>query len=403
MLKNKNIAIYVTGSIAAYKALILCRLLIKAQAHVKIVMTTAAQKFVTPLSFQTLSKHRVLTDAFDSSDPKMINHVALAKWTDLAIVAPASANLIGKMAQGIADDFASLALMTTSAVKLVAPAMNDQMWASCAVQRNLKILKDDGVKIIQPAKGFLAEGYEGKGRMAEPEELIAQIDANLVSLSPIKGQRIIVTAGGTHERIDPIRFLGNDSSGKMGYAVAKVLQQKGALVTLISAPTNLKVPVGVKLIKVTSAKDMHDAVLAEFPKSRILVMAAAVADFTCANPAQYKLKKNDIESSWSLELTKTADILIDVAKIKQPHQITVGFAAETQNLLMQAEHKLKQKQLDLIVANDVSKPQVGFNSETNQVTLIDAANNQTTTELLPKIKIAEILVDKIIDIFQRKP
>lgn len=402
MLKDKNIALYVTGSIAAYKALILCRQLIKAKAHVKVVMTAAAEKFVTPLSFQTLSKNQVLTDSVKTNDPTVIDHVALGKWTDLAIVAPASANLIGKMAQGIADDFASLALMATPALKLVAPAMNDQMWANPAVQRNLKILKADGVQIIQPETGFLAEGYEGKGRMAKPEELFARINASLTASSLLLGQKVVVTAGGTHERIDPVRFLGNDSSGKMGYALAQVLQQRGAIVTLISAPTTQAVPDGVKVIQVKSAQEMQNAVLEEFPSSRLLVMAAAVADFTCVKPADQKLKKAQVGSTWLLELTKTGDILQAVAKIKQSNQVTVGFAAETEDLLNQAKSKLEQKHLDLIVANDVSKPQVGFNTATNQVTLIDALNHQTTTELLPKREIAEIIVDRIEDIFQKK-
>ncbi|MBA1433646.1 bifunctional phosphopantothenoylcysteine decarboxylase/phosphopantothenate--cysteine ligase CoaBC [Bombilactobacillus bombi] len=395
MLQNKKIALYITGSIAAYKSLSLVRLLVGSQAQVRVVMTAGAQEFVTPLSFQTLSKNQVLTDTFSAQRPEVVDHIELADWSDLAIVAPASANLIAKMAQGLADDFASLTLLATTAPKLIAPAMNSHMWANAAVQRNLKTLKADGIQVIEPDVGFLAEGYQGKGRMVEPQRLLAAIDAQLPAGSTLVNKKVVVTAGATHERIDPVRFIANDSSGKMGYAIAHTLQQRGANVTLISGPTHLSVPLGVHLVSVISTSELQQAVVKHFKKSDILVMAAAVADFKPLQTAAQKIKKSPNNNRWQLELEKTPDILKTVAQIKQPQQITVGFAAETQNLVANATKKLTTKNLDLVVANDVSQPGVGFNGDTNQVTFIKTQQPPLTTALLPKSEIAEQLADQI--------
>lgn len=392
MLKNKNITLYVSGSIAAYKALIITRQLIKAQANVRVVMTESAQKFVTPLSFQTLSKNVVYIDAFESVNPSGVDHVELADWTDLAIIAPASANIIGKMAQGIADDMASLTLMATNSPKLIAPAMNNHMWQSPAVKRNVKILRNDGVNFIDPDTGFLAEGYEGKGRMAEPEQIVATVDSLLSESTNFLGKKVLITAGGTRERIDPVRYIGNDSSGKMGYAIAEVMQQNGADVTLISGITTIKAPMGVKLISVTSAVELYNEVLSNFSINDILIMSAAVADFKPSRVAEHKIKKQRV--SLEIELTKTPDILEAVAKIKRPGQLTVGFAAETQNLIDNATEKFNRKNLDLMVANDVSKPGVGFNGDTNQVTFITADGLEPTSKLTKK-EIAYLIMKKI--------
>ncbi|WP_279383253.1 bifunctional phosphopantothenoylcysteine decarboxylase/phosphopantothenate--cysteine ligase CoaBC [Secundilactobacillus collinoides] len=279
MLNDKNVALYVTGSIAAYKSLYLTRLLVKAGARVRVVMTTAAQAFVTPMSFQVLSKNQVLTSAFDSKTPTAVDHIELADWTDYAIVAPASADIIGKLANGIADDMASLTLMATTAPILLAPAMNEHMLNQPAVQHNLNTLTTNGVHFVAPGTGFLAEGYEGKGRMAEPDTILAELQLLSRPKTVFSGKNVLVTAGGTRERIDPVRFITNDSSGKMGYAIAAELVNRGANVTLISAPTRLTVPNGTHLVPVTTTEDLADAVVHHFPKADILVMAAAVADF----------------------------------------------------------------------------------------------------------------------------
>ena len=401
LLQNKHITLYVTGSIAAYKALILTRLLVQAQADVRVVMTAAAEKFVTPLSFQTLSKHKVLTQTFSTENPE-VQHIELAEWTDLAIVAPASADFIAKMAQGRADDFASLTLLATVAPKFIAPAMNNHMLAHAAVQRNLHSLQNDGTQIIAPETGFLAEGSQGCGRMAEPDHIVAELFSNLLVSSTLKNKKIVVTAGGTRESLDPVRFLANKSSGKMGYAIAQVLQQRGAEVVLISGPTNLTPPAGVQRISITSAQQMLTAVVQEFQSSAALIMAAAVADFRPEHLAQQKIKKTSTDNAWNLKLVKTADILQAVAQIKHPSQTTIGFAAETQNLMTNALQKLENKKLDLVVANDVSKTNVGFNSDNNQVTFIKQGQKPWTTAILPKVQIAEQIADQLEILMQQK-
>ncbi|MTV81095.1 bifunctional phosphopantothenoylcysteine decarboxylase/phosphopantothenate--cysteine ligase CoaBC [Secundilactobacillus folii] len=401
-MSEQHVALYVTGSIAVYKSLTLTRLLVKSGASVRVVMTKAATDFVTPLSFQVLSKNAVATDMFAGTNVKAVDHVELADWTDLAVVAPASANLIGKLANGIADDMASLTLMATTAPKLVVPAMNQHMLDSAAMKRNLATLSEDGVKIMAPATGFLAEGYTGRGRMPEPQAIMNMITDLTPHNTPLTGKRVIVTAGGTRERIDPVRFITNDSSGKMGYAIAREMQSRGAVVTLISAPTKLTPPTGVKLVSVRSTEDLAKAVTTAFKTSDILVMAAAVADFKPVNSVDQKIKKSADNDHLTLELTKTPDILKDVAKLKRPGQMTIGFAAETQNLLDNANQKLTSKQLDLLVANDVSKPGVGFNGDTNQVTILQPDHAPIKTALADKQTIAQQVVDQISQRVQRE-
>lgn len=402
MATQRHVALYVTGSIAVYKALALTRLLIKSGAAVRVVMTKAAEAFVTPLSFQILSKNAVATDMFAGAVVKAVDHIELADWTDLAVVAPATADIIGKLANGIADDMASLTLMATTAPKLIVPAMNQHMLDNPATKRNIATLQKDGLTVMEPDNGFLAEGYQGRGRMPEPETIMQRIETLNPQTTPLTGKHVIVTAGGTRERIDPVRFITNDSSGKMGYAIAEEMVQRGAEVTLISAPTKLTPPAGVAMVDVLTTEDLADAVTSAFKQADILVMAAAVADFKPIKSADQKIKKSADNDEMTIKLTKTADILKRVAQMKRPSQLTVGFAAETQNLLDNAQKKLISKQLDLLIANDVSKPGVGFNGDTNQVTILQPDQAPIKTTLADKHVIAKQVVDQISQRVQKE-
>lgn len=389
MLAGKHVALYVSGGIAAYKAAYLVRELIRQGAEVRVVETAGAQAFVTPLTFQTLSKHAVYTDRFDQLAPDEVAHIELADWTEIALVAPATADLIAKMAQGLADDFASTALLATTAPKFVAPAMNVHMWENPATQRNVATLKADGVEIIEPATGFLAEGYSGKGRFPEPTAIVAAVTAKLLAQAtdlPLHGQSVLVTAGGTRERLDPVRYLTNDSSGKMGYALATAARDLGAQVTLISAPTMLTVPAGVAYVGVDSAEAMRSALLARYQTAQMVIMAAAVADFLPVTVADNKIKKTTAD--YTLTLTKNPDILAELGQQKQ-QQFLIGFAAETQHLLTYAQKKLASKRVDMIVANDVSSAHAGFNHDTNEVTILQPNVEPQTLPLASKQVIAQ--------------
>ncbi|KRO04323.1 phosphopantothenoylcysteine synthetase decarboxylase [Levilactobacillus paucivorans] len=403
MFEGKHVTLTVSGSVAAYKAAILARDLQRLGATVRVVLTAAAAKFVTPATFAALTKQPVLTDDQWWRADGQIPHIELADWTDLAIAAPASANLMAQLANGLADDIASATWLATAAPKVVVPAMNTHMWQAPATQRNRQTLIADGVTVLTPATGALAEGYRGTGRFLEPAEIIRQLqELSPLGQQSLQGKSVIVTAGGTRERLDPVRFLTNDSSGKMGYAVAEAAQQAGATVTLITAPTRLTPPAGVTVVPIQSTSDLAQAVLDRFPQADALVMAAAVADFQPLDVADQKIKKSADNDGLILKLRKTPDILAEVAKIKQPHQVTVGFAAETQNLLANAQHKLHSKSLDLLAANDVSRTDIGFNSDDNQVTLIDANGEQTQTPKTSKIQIATLLVDQLAKILATK-
>lgn len=389
MLAGKHVALYVSGGIAAYKAAYLVRELIRQGAEVRVVETAGAQAFVTPLTFQTLSKHAVYTDRFAQLAPDEVAHIELADWTEIALVAPATADLIAKMAQGLADDFASTALLATTAPKFVAPAMNVHMWENPATQRNVATLKADGVEIIEPATGFLAEGYSGKGRFPEPTAIVATVMAKLLAQAtdlPLHGQSVLVTAGGTRERLDPVRYLTNDSSGKMGYALATAARDLGAQVTLISAPTMLTVPAGVAYVGVDSAEAMRSALLARYQTAQMVIMAAAVADFRPVTVADNKIKKTTAD--YTLTLTKNPDILAELGQQKQ-QQFLIGFAAETQHLLTYAQKKLASKRVDMIVANDVSSAHAGFNHDTNEVTILQPNVEPQTLPLASKQVIAQ--------------
>ena len=385
MLNQKKVAVYVTGGIAAYKALLFVRLLIKEGAQVKVAMTQSACQFVSPLTFQVLTKEKVMVDTFDENDPSVVQHIHFADWTELAIVIPATANTIAKMANGIADNFVTSALLATTAPKVLVPAMNEHMWENPATLRNCVQLQKDGVIMIEPSEGFLAEGYSGKGRLPEPEEVLQQIkELNLFDQEeqPLLGKKVLITAGGTKERIDPVRYISNDSSGKMGYALADDAIKKGAEVVLISATTTLPVPNGVKIEYVESAREMQEKVLNHFSSVDIAIMVAAVSDYRVKEPATQKMKKTDDEDEITLTLVKNPDILKQLGSLKKEGQTVIGFAAETHQVIEFAKQKLVKKNADFIIANDVSDQSIGFGSDMHQVTILSKTGEEI---LLPKV------------------
>lgn len=385
MLNQKKVAVYVTGGIAAYKALLFVRLLIKEGAQVKVAMTQSACQFVSPLTFQVLTKEKVMVDTFDENDSSVVQHIHFADWTELAIVIPATANTIAKIAHGIADNFVTSALLATTVTKIIVPAMNEHMWENPVTVRNCTQLKKDGVHFIEPAVGFLAEGYSGKGRLPEPEEVLRQIkELNLFDNEEktLLGKKVLITAGGTKERIDPVRYISNDSSGKMGYALAEDAVKKGAEVVLISATTVLPVPNGVKIEYVESAREMQEKVFEYFSETDIAVMVAAVSDYRVKEPATQKMKKTDDENEITLTLVKNPDILKQLGNLKKEGQTVIGFAAETHQVIEFAKQKLVKKNADFIIANDVSDQTIGFGSDMHQVTILSKNGDEI---LLPKV------------------
>ncbi|MBW1605634.1 bifunctional phosphopantothenoylcysteine decarboxylase/phosphopantothenate--cysteine ligase CoaBC [Lactobacillus sp. Sy-1] len=407
MIKNLNVALYVTGSIAAYKSLVMTRLLVKAGANVRVLMTDGALEFIQPLSFQALSKHSVITNHSAGMDADQITHIEVAQWTDLAVVMPADANTIAKLANGIADDVISTTLLATDSQKLVVPAMNDHMLANPATQRNLATIKQDGIAIIAPTIGFLAEGYAAPGRMVEPELVMERIQT-LVKLKQtppthsLRGRRVLVTAGATRQPIDPVRFITNASSGKMGVSVAKAAADLGAEVTLICADVRVSIPAGIKVVNVVTSSELQAAVLQLMKTNDVLIMTAAVADFQSVRVQPQKIKKAAQSDTFTLHFREADDILKAVAKIKRSDQYTVGFAAETNDLRENALKKLRSKGLDLLVANDVSNPQIGFSSDDNQVTFLRTDHAPIQTKVLPKPAIAEQLVDLVAQDLNQK-
>ena len=385
MLNQKKVAVYVTGGIAAYKALLFVRLLIKEGAQVKVAMTQSACQFVSPLTFQVLTKEKVMVETFDENDSSVVQHIHFADWTELAIVIPATANTIAKIAHGIADNFVTSALLATTAPKVIVPAMNEHMWENPATLRNCVQLQKDGVIMIEPSEGFLAEGYLGKGRLPEPEEVLLQIkEMNLFDQEeqPLLGKKVLITAGGTKERIDPVRYISNDSSGKMGYALAEDAVKKGAEVILISATTALPVPKSVKIEYVESAREMQEKVLNHFSSVDIAIMVAAVSDYRVKEPATQKMKKTDDEDEITLTLVKNPDILKKLGSLKKEGQTVIGFAAETHQVIEFAKQKLVKKNADFIIANDVSDQSIGFGSDMHQVTILSKTGEEI---LLPKV------------------
>ncbi len=385
MLNQKKVAVYVTGGIAAYKALLFVRLLIKEGAQVKVAMTQSACQFVSPLTFQVLTKEKVMVETFDENDPSVVQHIHFADWTELAIVIPATANTIAKIAHGIADNFVTSALLATTAPKVIVPAMNEHMWENPTTLRNCAQLQKDGVIMIEPSEGFLAEGYLGKGRLPEPEEVLQQIkELNLFEEEDksLFGKKVLITAGGTKERIDPVRYISNDSSGKMGYALAEDAVKKGAEVILISATTALPIPNGVKMEYVESAREMQEKVLNHFSSVDITIMVAAVSDYRVKEPATQKMKKTDDEDEITLTLVKNPDILKQLGSLKKEGQTVIGFAAETHQVIEFAKQKLVKKNADFIIANDVSDQSIGFGSDMHQVTILSKNGEEI---LLPKV------------------
>ena len=385
MLNQKKVAVYVTGGIAAYKALLFVRLLIKEGAQVKVAMTQSACQFVSPLTFQVLTKEKVMVDTFDENDPSVVQHIHFADWAELAIVIPATANTIAKIAHGIADNFVTSAFLATTAPKVIVPAMNEHMWENPATLRNCAQLQKDDVIMIEPSEGFLAEGYSGKGRLPEPEEVLQQIkELNLFEEEDksLFGKKVLITAGGTKERIDPVRYISNDSSGKMGYALAEDAVKKGAEVILISATIALPVPKGVKIEYVESARDMQEIVLNHFSSVDIAIMVAAVSDYRVKEPATQKIKKTDDEDEITLTLVKNPDILKQLGSLKKEGQTVIGFAAETHQVIEFAKQKLVKKNADFIIANDVSDQSIGFGSDMHQVTILSKNGEEI---LLPKV------------------
>ena len=385
MLNQKKVAVYVTGGIAAYKALLFVRLLIKEGAQVKVAMTQSACQFVSPLTFQVLTKEKVMVETFDENDPSVVQHIHFADWTELAIVIPATANTIAKIAHGIADNFVTSALLATTAPKVIVPAMNEHMWENPTTLRNCAQLQKDGVIMIEPSEGFLAEGYLGKGRLPEPEEVLQQIkELNLFEEEDksLFGKKVLITAGGTKERIDPVRYISNDSSGKMGYALAEDAVKKGAEVILISATTALPIPNGVKMEYVESAREMQEKVLNHFSSVDIAIMVAAVSDYRVKEPATQKIKKTDDKDEITLTLVKNPDILKQLGSLKKEGQTVIGFAAETYQVIEFAKQKLVKKNADFIIANDVSDQSIGFGSDMHQVTILSKNGEEI---LLPKV------------------
>lgn len=390
MLQGKTIVLGVAGGIAVFKAAALCSKLTQAGANVRVIMTESAAKFVAPLTFQALSRNEVMTDTFNEFEPDKIMHIHTADTADLFVIAPATANIIAKMATGIGDDMLSTTLLATTAPVMVAPAMNVHMYAHPAVQHNMDLLRSRGVMFLEPGEGQLACGYVGKGRLQEPEEILAAIERFFAGQRQLEGKRVLVTAGGTVERIDPVRYITNDSSGKMGYAIAEEARRMGAEVRLITAPTSLRPPDGVNVIPVQSAEQMLKAVLDHLDDADIVFKTAAVADYRPAEQAERKIKKSDDELV--IRLVKNPDILQTIGERKTA-QFIVGFAAETDDVDRYAQEKLARKNCDMIVANDVMEPGAGFGTDTNAVRVFDRNGLVETMPVQSKQAIAKRLLE----------
>ena len=393
MLKGKHIILGITGSIAAYKSAVLCRLLVGAGAEVKVVMTPLAKQFITPLTMATLSKNPILVDFFNPENGEWNSHVKLGLWADCYLIAPATANTLAKMATGVADNLLLTTYLSARCPVAVAPAMDLDMYAHCATQRNLERLREDGVHVIAPAAGELASGLVGNGRMAEPQDIVEAVVELLAEKKKLtlSGKHFMVTAGATIEPIDPVRYISNHSTGQMGYAVAEELAARGARVTLISGRTALDTPKGIERVDVLSAEQMYNECVARFEQTDGAVMCAAVADYTPQSVASEKIKKTD--GDMSIALKRTHDIAATLGQMKG-HRVLVGFAMETQNEQANAESKLQRKNFDFIVLNSLRVEGAGFRGDTNVVSLIDAQQREDLP-LMQKSEVAKHIVDKI--------
>ena len=399
MLKNKTVVIGVSGGIAVYKTLDVISRLRKLGVNVYVIMTKSATEFVTPLSFQSLSQNYVVCDMFE--DPKTwdVEHISLAKRADVFLISPATANVIGKLANGIADDMLTTTVMATKGKVLIAPAMNTNMYENPIVQRNITTLKDLGYKFVEPESGRLACGDIGKGKLASPETIVQEVVKLLSVEEDLNGKSIIVTAGPTVESIDPMRYITNRSTGKMGYSIAKQAIERGADVTLITGPTNLTPPQNLKkLVKVESAEDMYNAVVENLDENQVIIKSAAVADYKPKTYSNKKIKKSDDDLVISLDRNK--DIAYEIGKIKKD-KILVGFAAETNDLIENAKGKVKKKNLDFIVANDLTKEGAGFGVDTNIVKIIDKNGNITEYPKMKKEEVANVILDKVKLLLQK--
>lgn len=395
-LTGRKIVLGVTGGIAAYKSAEIVSRLRHLGATVHVIMTQNATEFVTPLTFQTLSANQVVTDTFAAPEYWNVEHVALAKLAEVFVIAPATANILAKMANGIADDMLSTTVLATKAPVLAAPAMNTGMWTAEATKKNVETLKERGVRMIGPDSGILACGDEGAGRMSEPETIVEEICRILTRKQDFARKKVLVTAGATRERLDPVRFITNDSSGKMGFAIAEAARDRGAEVTVIRGSVTAEIPTGVRVVPVESARDLFNAMMKEAPEQDVIIQAAAVSDYRPAEQKDKKIKKEG-GKSLTLELTENPDVAKVVGEIKKPGQILVGFAAETDNVQKNAQSKLTKKNLDMIVANDVTKPGAGFNVDTNIAALI-TADGIEEQPLQTKRQLAERILDKIMKI-----
>jgi phosphopantothenoylcysteine decarboxylase/phosphopantothenate--cysteine ligase len=393
IFKGKKILLCVTGSIAAYKAVVLLRLLIKNGAEVRVIMTKAAIDFVSPLTFSTLSKNKILSELFD--DETWANHALLGRWADVMLIAPASCNTLAKMSNGICDNLLLATYLSATCSVLIAPAMDEDMWHHPSTQRNIEILKRTGNKILPVNDGELASGLKGEGRMAEPEEIISYLEEFFLKQLSLKGVKALVTAGPTYEAIDPVRYIGNRSTGTMGIALAEELTARGAYVYLVIGPSEAEIPFNIETVKVSSANEMYEASLKFISNSDIIIMAAAVSDYTPEKPAKEKIKKeNDL---LSLTLTKTKDILSKAGKLKTEHQTLVGFALETNNERENALKKLTEKNADLIVLNSLNDEGAGFGKSTNKIIIFDKKGNEYNFERKPKKEVAKDIINTIIN------
>jgi phosphopantothenoylcysteine decarboxylase/phosphopantothenate--cysteine ligase len=400
MLKNKNIIVGVTASIAAYKAALLVRLLVKAGANVKVIMTPTSLNFITPLTLSTLSKNPVLFDFVKDKSGIWNNHVDLGLWADAIIIAPASANTIAKIATGVCDNLLLATYLSARCKVYVAPAMDLDMYKHPSTVENLKRLQSFGNEIINPGTGELASGLSGEGRMAEPEEILEVLIKSISHTLPLSDKKVLVTAGPTYEAIDPVRFIGNHSSGKMGFAIAEEFANQGAQVTLVCGPNSLSsVNKNIQRIDITSAEELYNASVKAFKTADMAILSAAVADFKPVSAAKQKIKKTTALTT--IELIQTKDTLAELGKLKNSHQVLVGFALETENEIANAKQKIKNKNIDLIVLNSTNDEGAAFKQDTNKITIIDKYNNVTEFELKDKVEVAKDILKAVLNFKSR--
>jgi phosphopantothenoylcysteine decarboxylase/phosphopantothenate--cysteine ligase len=392
LLQDKRIVVGICGGIAAYKSADLVSRLRKKGAQVRVIMTDKAQEFITPLTLRTISGYKVATDMFSCPQEWEIQHISLAQWAEYIVIAPATANLIGKVASGIADDLLTATVMATRATVVIVPAMNTNMYNNPIVQRNIQSLTRDGYLFFGPAKGSLACGDEGDGRMEEPSAIVEYLESLAAQKRDFENRTVLVTAGPTREALDPVRFLTNASSGKMGYSVARAAARRGARVILISGPTDIEPPPSVELVPVVTALDMYEKVMQYFPDCDVVIKTAAVSDYRPAVYSGEKIKKT--EGRFTIEMVRNPDILAELGR-KKKGQILVGFAAESANVIDYARDKLKSKNLDLVVANDITREGAGFAGDTNQGYLLDAKGGIQQLPAMTKDRMAEIILDKV--------